>query len=144
MAICECLPEVSSICGSIGGSGSPCCPSGAASTSSDRPSRDHRTVPPVAEVSPPSTSRTVSPGTGAHAPVAASAVHTPTPSARSRQKAKRRPSGAQMGGPTCDPAGRSSRVSAPSAGRTTDRPVRRRIRRRAPSAASSLTPASAR
>lgn len=131
MAIWDRFPDVSSVRGSMAGGGPPSpggAPGGAASASSERPSRDQRTVPPRAGGSAPSTSRTRRPGIRTGSPPATLAVHTPIPSSSSTVNANRSPSGAQTGALTCAPSGSASGRSVPSATRSTDSPWNRLVR----------------
>ena len=144
MAICECLPADSSMCGSIGSAGSSGTGPGALRHSRCLPSRVHRTVDPTEVGSPPSTSRTRRPGTGAAVASRASPTHTAMPSLSSTVNANLSPSGAQAGTLTDLPSGRSSGRIAPSVSDSTDSPVSRRVRCRPAIAGSTRTPASAR
>ncbi len=143
MAIWLCLPSACSICGSIGASGSGGAGSGAASSSRVRPSRDQRTVVPADDGSPPSTSRTRTPGTRAAVPSSASATQTLMPSGSSTVRANRRPSGAQAGTLTPAPSGSGIARCCPPGRLSTLMPVSRRVRRRPAMAGSIRSPASA-
>ena len=142
VAICDRFPAVSSMCGSIGASGTTAVPSGAPSASSDRPSRDHRAAAPGVSGSPPSTSRTTSPATWPAVPVSASATQTPMPSPWSTVNARRRPSGAQAGTLTRAPSGSCSACCVPSASRRMESPVSGCTRWRPASTGSTRIPAS--